>query len=166
MGLAVHEGAGLQRDERLDAVRLHAEPLQSPLPRGGAGDAAALPVRRDRRHPLVAARPRPAGTALGKTATDRAATDEFGRTLYARTEEGDRGVVDRVGAVAETRGLPRAQVALAWMLSRSGVTAPIVGATKPEHLKDAVAAVNVKLSAEEIAQLEESYQPHPVAGFS
>jgi aryl-alcohol dehydrogenase-like predicted oxidoreductase len=101
-----------------------------------------------------------------QTATDRAATDAFGKTLYARTEEDDRDIVERVGAVAERRALPRAQVALAWMLSRSVITAPIVGATKPEHLKDAVAAVTVKLSAEEIAQLEESYQPHPVAGFS
>jgi aryl-alcohol dehydrogenase-like predicted oxidoreductase len=99
-------------------------------------------------------------------ATDRAATDAFAKTLYSRTEDADRTVVERVGAVAEQRGLPRAQLALAWMLAKPGITAPIVGASKPAHLQDAVAAVSVKLSAEEIAKLEEPYVPHPVAGFS
>jgi len=100
-----------------------------------------------------------------KGATDRAASDEFGKTLYARTEPADRAVVDRLGEVAARRGVPRAQVALAWLLGRSSVTAPIVGATKPHHLEDAVAALSVALTSEEVARLEEPYVPHPVLGF-
>jgi aryl-alcohol dehydrogenase-like predicted oxidoreductase len=98
--------------------------------------------------------------------TDRAGTDEFGKTLYARTEQADRAVVDRLGEVAEKRGLPRAQVALAWMLSKPAITSPIIGATKPNHLEDAVAALAIKLTPEEIRRLEEPYVPHPVLGFS
>jgi 1-deoxyxylulose-5-phosphate synthase len=101
-----------------------------------------------------------------KGSTPRAGTDEFGKTLYARTEEADRAVVDRLGEVAEARGLPRAQVALAWLLGKPGVTSPIVGATKPHHLEDAVAALSIKLTPEEVARLEEPYVPHPVLGFS
>jgi 1-deoxyxylulose-5-phosphate synthase len=101
-----------------------------------------------------------------KSATERAATDEFGKTLYARTEESDRMVVERVGQIATERGMPRAQIALAWMLAKPLVTAPIVGATKPHHLEDAIAALSIKLSAEEISRLEEPYVPHPVLGFS
>ena len=86
--------------------------------------------------------------------------------MYSRTEEADRKVVDRLGQVAEQRGVPRAQVALAWMLGKPGITAPIVGATKPHHLKDAVAALALRLTPEEIAALEEPYTPHPVLGFS
>ncbi len=96
----------------------------------------------------------------------RAETDVFGRTMYSRTEEADKKVVDQLGQVAAQRGIPRAQVALAWLLAKPGVTAPIVGATKPHHLEDAVAALSVKLTAEEIATLEEPYIPHPVLGFS
>ncbi|WP_158890908.1 aldo/keto reductase [Amycolatopsis anabasis] len=95
--------------------------------------------------------------------TDRTETDEFGKTLY---EEGDRTTVDRVGEVAERRGIPRAQVALAWVLAQPGVDAPIVGATKPHHLSDAVAALDVELSDEESKALEEPYRPHPVRGFA
>jgi aryl-alcohol dehydrogenase-like predicted oxidoreductase len=98
--------------------------------------------------------------------TKRAETDKFGNTMYARTEEDDKKVVDRLGEIAEKRGAPRAQVALAWMLSKPAITAPIVGATKPHHLTDAVAALALKLTAEEIAALEEPYSPHPVLGFS
>ena len=98
--------------------------------------------------------------------TERAETDAFGKTLYKRTQEADRKVVDRVVEVAGKRGVPMAQVALAWLLSKPGVTSPIVGATKPHHLDDAVAAVGVKLAPEEIKALEESYVPHPVGGFS
>ncbi len=101
-----------------------------------------------------------------KANTERAGSDEFGKTLYARTEEADRIVVDRVGQVAEARGLGRAQVALAWLLSKPGVTSPIIGATKPHHLEDAITALSVTLSPEEIARLEEPYVPHPVLGFS
>jgi aryl-alcohol dehydrogenase-like predicted oxidoreductase len=86
--------------------------------------------------------------------------------MYSRTEEDDKKVVDRLGEIAELRGVPRAQVALAWMLSKPVITAPIVGATKPHHLTDAVAALALKLTAEDIAALEEPYTPHPVLGFS
>ena len=75
-------------------------------------------------------------------------------------------MVDRLGELAGARGVPRAQLALAWLLARPGVTAPIVGATKPHHLDDAVAAVALKLSPDEIASLEEPYTPHPVLGLS
>ena len=97
--------------------------------------------------------------------TRRLETDQFGKTLYNKNEDADRQITDRVGHVAEQRGIPRAQVALAWMLSKPFVTAPIVGATKMQHLEDAVAAVSVKLTPEEIASLEEPYEPHPVSGF-
>ncbi len=96
--------------------------------------------------------------------TARSETDEFGKTLYD-TSDGDRVIVDRVAEIAEGRGVPRAQVALAWCLSKPFVTAPIVGATKPEHIDDAVAAVELELTAEEIERLEEPYTPHPVVGF-
>jgi aryl-alcohol dehydrogenase-like predicted oxidoreductase len=98
--------------------------------------------------------------------TNRTETDAFGKTLYAHTEDADRRVVDRLGEVAEKRGVARAQVALAWLLSKPGVTSPIVGASKPHHLEDAVAAVSVHLTPEEITALEEPYVPHPVVGFS
>jgi 1-deoxyxylulose-5-phosphate synthase len=95
----------------------------------------------------------------------RTETDEaFGR-LFAKTEDADRKVVDRVAQVAAARGIPRAQVALAWLLAKPVITAPIVGATKLHHLDDALAAVRVKLSDDEIASLEEPYVPHAVVGF-
>ena len=97
--------------------------------------------------------------------TKRFETDQFARSMYSRTEEADRTVVESLGAVASKRGVPYAQVALAWLLSKQVVTSPIVGATKPHHLQDAAAALAVKLDAEEIAQLEAPYQPHPVLGF-
>ena len=97
--------------------------------------------------------------------TARADTDEFGRKLYARTEEHDRAVVDAVGRVAARRGVPRAQVALAWVARHPAVTAPIVGATKPHHLTDAVAALEMELTDAEVAELEAPYVPHPVSGF-
>ncbi|WP_433284790.1 aldo/keto reductase [Micromonospora sp. CA-244673] len=97
--------------------------------------------------------------------TARAETDEFGRALYARTEENDRAVVDAVAGIAAARGVPRAQVALAWVARNPAVTAPIVGATKPHHLTDAVAALELQLTDEEVAALEAPYVPHPVAGF-
>jgi aryl-alcohol dehydrogenase-like predicted oxidoreductase len=101
-----------------------------------------------------------------KASTERGQSDEFGKTLYAKTEETDQTVVDRVGAAAEARGLPRAQVALAWLLKKPSVTSPIIGATKPHHLDDAIAALSVELSSEEMARLEEPYVPHSVLGFS
>jgi len=101
-----------------------------------------------------------------RSSTERAATDEFGKKLYAKTEAADRAVVDRVGEVAKARGISMSQVALAWVLHKRAVTSPIVGATKPHHLDEAVAALSVKLSPEEITRLEEAYLPHAVAGFS
>ncbi|MGM0901162.1 MAG: aldo/keto reductase [Bacillota bacterium] len=97
--------------------------------------------------------------------TARSETDEFGKYLYAKTAESDRLVVERVAEIAEKRDVPRAQIALAWVLQKDMVTAPIIGATKMSHLEDAVAALEVKLSPEEIVFLEEPYVPHPVVGF-
>ena len=95
----------------------------------------------------------------------RTETDEaFGR-LFANTQEADRKIVDRVAKVATARGIPRAQVALAWLLAKPVTTAPIVGATKLQHLEDALASIDVKLSEDEIASLEEPYAPHAVVGF-
>ena len=96
----------------------------------------------------------------------RAATDEYGQKLYQQTEESDRTVVERLNQLAERKKLPPAQVALAWMLHKPVVTAPIIGATKPHHLDDAVAALEVELSPNEIVELEEAYMPHPVLGFT
>lgn len=101
-----------------------------------------------------------------REATTRSETDEYARTLYSATEKADRSVIDRVGEIAKVRGVPRAQVALAWLLAKPSVTAPIIGASKPQHLDDAVAALSLKLTSEEIAALEEPYVPHMVAGFS
>lgn len=98
--------------------------------------------------------------------TPRLVTDQYGKTLYGRTEETDRVVVDRVGEVAGRRGVPRAQVALAWMLGQPAITAPIVGATQPHHLQDAVTALGLRLEPEERAALEAPYVPHPVLGFA
>jgi aryl-alcohol dehydrogenase-like predicted oxidoreductase len=95
----------------------------------------------------------------------RTETDEFGKTLYAATGDADRKVVEAVAKVAKGRGIPRAQVALAWVLQKPGITAPIIGASKMGHLDDAVAALSVKLTAEEIAELEGAYVPHAVVGF-
>jgi len=102
----------------------------------------------------------------GDQSTTRATTDEFGKSLYNRAADADRAVIDRVQELAKKRGLPMAQIALAWHLHKPSVTSPIIGATKQQHLTDAIAAVEVKLSAEEMKSLEEAYAPHPVAGFS
>ncbi len=96
----------------------------------------------------------------------RSENDAFGRTLYDQTEEADRRVVEAVAAVAQERGVPRAQIALAWVLQKSAVTAPIVGATKPHHLDDAVAALSIRLTEDEVRRLEEPYVPHAVIGHS
>lgn len=96
--------------------------------------------------------------------TLRAQADAITKQRYDR--EDNVAIVQRVSELAEARGLPMAQVALAWMLSKPIVTAPIIGATKPHHLDDAIAALSVKLSPEEVQQLEEAYQPHPIIGFS
>jgi aryl-alcohol dehydrogenase (NADP+) len=94
--------------------------------------------------------------------TARAETDEFGKTLYS---EDDRIIVEAVAEIAHDRGVSRAQIALAWMLHNPVITAPIIGATKMTHLEDAIAAVDIALTDDEIARLEKPYHPHEVAGF-
>ncbi|MEI9983852.1 MAG: aldo/keto reductase [Aliidongia sp.] len=98
--------------------------------------------------------------------TERSETDAFGSLIYKATAEQDRRVVEAVAAVATERGAPRAQVALAWVLGKAEVTAPIIGTTKPHHLTDAVAALDIALTPAEIARLEEAYVPHPVVGLA
>jgi len=97
--------------------------------------------------------------------TERLEMDAVGKGLYAKVEEADRAVIDRVGEVAAARGVSRSQIALAWVSQVPGVTAPIVGATKPGHFEDALASLSLKLTPEEVRLLEEPYQPHPVAGW-
>jgi aryl-alcohol dehydrogenase-like predicted oxidoreductase len=101
-------------------------------------------------------------TREGERRTTRAETDAFQDTLYGSPADFD--VIDRLGEVAAERGVPPAQMALAWLLHKPAVTAPIVGATKLEHLEDALAAAELTLSAQEIERLEEPYVPHPVLG--
>jgi aryl-alcohol dehydrogenase-like predicted oxidoreductase len=95
--------------------------------------------------------------------TERAKTDAFGKKLYS--DETDFAIVERVSKIAASKGLPDAQIALAWMLTKPAITAPIIGASKPGHLEDAAAALSVELSVDEIEKLEELYRPHPVLGF-
>jgi aryl-alcohol dehydrogenase-like predicted oxidoreductase len=101
-------------------------------------------------------------TRGGERRTTRAETDSYADELYGRPEDFD--VVERLAEVAAERGAPPAQVALAWLLHKPGVTAPIVGATKLAHLEDALAAASLQLTPDEIARLEEPYRPHPVLG--
>lgn len=97
--------------------------------------------------------------------SNRVEKDEVGKRLYDRTAEIDRLIVERVAQLAEKRGVPKAQVALAWVAQKTPVNAPIVGASKPHHLDDAVQALALTLQPDEIAFLEEPYIPHPVSGF-
>jgi aryl-alcohol dehydrogenase-like predicted oxidoreductase len=97
--------------------------------------------------------------------TARSETDEFGKTLYAAQEDSDRRVAAAVAEVAEARGVPRAQVALAWVSRNPVVTAPIVGGTKASHIEDAVASLDLELTDDEVALLEEHYVPHAVVGY-
>jgi 1-deoxyxylulose-5-phosphate synthase len=97
--------------------------------------------------------------------TERSETDGFAKRLFASVNEADKEIVNRVAKVARDRDLPRAQIALAWVLQKQPVSAPIIGATKPQHLDDAIAALSVKLTGEEVAYLEEPYVAHPISGF-
>jgi aryl-alcohol dehydrogenase-like predicted oxidoreductase len=97
--------------------------------------------------------------------SERTETDNFGKTLFRHTVEADRKVIEAVASVAAARGISRAQVALAWVLAKPVVTAPIIGASKPGHLDEAVAALDLTLTDAEIVQLEAAYVPHAVAGF-
>ena len=96
--------------------------------------------------------------------TVRSKTDDFATSLYAGTTESDDKVIARVQALAAAHGVPPARIALAWLLHKPGVTAPIVGASKPQHIEDAVGALSIKLTAEEMVSLEQPYVPHPVVG--
>jgi len=100
----------------------------------------------------------------GAGETVRSRTDEYAHKLYYQPS--DFTVVERLTELAHRRGVPNAQVALAWMLAKPGITAPIVGASKPGHLEDAVAALDLELDDAEMRQLEEPYQPHPILGHS
>jgi aryl-alcohol dehydrogenase-like predicted oxidoreductase len=97
--------------------------------------------------------------------SERSKTDAFGSTLYTQAVDADRKIVEEVARIAKARGVPRAQVALAWVAQRRGVTAPIIGASKPQHLTDAVAALSLRLSEDEIKALEAPYVPHRIAGY-
>jgi aryl-alcohol dehydrogenase-like predicted oxidoreductase len=105
-------------------------------------------------------------TRAWDTQTARTQTDAYGNKLYVATVDADRKVVEQVATIAAARGVPKAQVALAWIAQKPFVTAPIVGASKPQHLDDAVAALTIKLDAAEIAQLEAPYAPHAIAGHT
>jgi len=110
--------------------------------------------------------------ARGRLARDwddtsgRMESDEFGRKLYAATTAADRDVVERLGEIAQKRGVPRARIALAWLLHKPVITAPIVGATRMQHLDDAVESLSIRLTDDEVSALEKPYIPHPIAGFS
>lgn len=126
-----------------------------------------IPLCEDQKIAIIPWSPLARGLLTGKRSkerneTERAKTDAFGKKLYS--EDSDFEIVDRLAEVAKQKNLPDAQVALAWMLSKSYITAPIIGASKPGHLEDAVAATEVRLSDEEIQSLEELYRPHPVLG--
>jgi aryl-alcohol dehydrogenase (NADP+) len=134
----------LYREEEREMIPLcHAESLGlipwSPLARG------------------LLARSRQVGTVRSKT-------DDFATSLYAGTTESDDKVIARVQALAAAKGVPPARIALAWLLHKPVVTAPIVGASKPQHIEDAVGALSIKLTAEEMVSLEQPYVPHPVVG--
>ena len=128
-----------------------------------------IPFCQDQKIAVIPWSPLARGLLTGKRSkegneTERAKTDTFSKSLYRL--DSDFEIVNRVTAIAEQKGLPNAQVAMAWMLSKPYITSPIIGASKPGHLEDAVASLSVKLSNEEIKQLEELYQPHPVLGFN
>lgn len=98
--------------------------------------------------------------------TDRSSADPFGNTLYDATKAADKAVVEKVASIAAARGITRAQVALAWLLRNPVISAPIVGAGKPGHLEDALAALDVSLTDEEVSELEAPYIPHPAMGIA
>ena len=97
--------------------------------------------------------------------TTRSRNDQFGDYLYNATSEADNRVAEVVAEVAEERGVRRARVALAWLLQKPGITAPIIGVTKAHHLEDALAALTLTLTEEEVQRLEAPYIPHPIVGF-
>ncbi|WP_028549670.1 aldo/keto reductase [Paenibacillus sp. UNC451MF] len=126
-----------------------------------------LPLCREEKIAVIPYSPLAKGrlTRDWEEATHRSETDSVQKSQYDPTASTDRLVVERVAAIAEKRGVPRAQIALAWVLQKIPVTAPIIGATKMSHLEDAIAALSITLTPEEIASLEEPYVPHPIIGF-
>jgi aryl-alcohol dehydrogenase-like predicted oxidoreductase len=161
VGVAVLQAAVHRHAARLDAVRVHAEPVQPRAARGGAGDVrpardqgvGSLPWS-----PLAKGRlAKPWGTQ-----TQRGDTDPL-QSRY--TGEYNKPIVEAVQRIAEARDVPMAQVALAWVLHNPSVVAPIVGSTKAQHLADAVAALSVELTEEEITALEEPYTPRQPSGY-
>ncbi len=102
----------------------------------------------------------------GEAGTDRGKSDQFSHKLYDAYLESDRQVVESVAVIAKKRGVPMAQVAMAWLLGKPVVTSPIFGATKPQHLEDALASLTIKLTEDEDKALEAAYIPHAIAGFS
>jgi aryl-alcohol dehydrogenase-like predicted oxidoreductase len=125
-----------------------------------------IPLCQDQGIGLIPWSPLARGQLAGNTrnVTTRTKTDDFSKRLYVHP--GDAKVIDRVAEVAAGRGVPPAQVALAWMLSKPHITAPIIGASKPHHLGDALAALELSLETDEITRLEEVYEPHAVIGHS
>ena len=125
-----------------------------------------LPLCQDQKIAVIPFSPLARGwlTRQPTNASPRAQTDELVKTRY--TQEDNMTIIQQVSEIAKAHDLPMAQVALAWMLSKSVVTAPIIGATKPHHLEDAIAAISIRLTAEEIQRLEETYRPHPIIGHS
>ncbi len=138
---------------------LYREEEREMIPLCAAEGVAVIPWSPLARGLLAGTRKSPADVQ----STRRAESDDFARKLY--DQPGDQEVIDAVRRAAEARGVPPARVALAWLLSRPAVTAPIIGATKMQHLEDAVAALDLELSAEEVRKLEAPYRPHPVRGF-
>lgn len=127
-----------------------------------------LPFCRNQNIAVIPWSPLARGLLTGKRTkerneTERAKTDAFGKSLYTRDD--DFAIADLVTRMGDERGIPATQIALAWLFSKPVITAPIIGASKPGHLEDAVGALTVTLSDDEIRQLEEAYQPHPVAGI-
>ena len=128
-----------------------------------------LPLCQDQKLAVIPFSPLARGVLARKPTKEQNDTPRFQSDSLASsryTQEDNVSTVERVSELAEARGLPMAQVALAWMLSKPLITAPIIGATKPHHLEDAVAALSIQLSPEEIARLEEPYRPHPIIGHS
>lgn len=138
---------------------LYREEEREMLPLCAAEGVGVIPWSPLARGLLAGTRQSPKDT----TATRRAETDDFARKLY--DQPCDQDVIDAVRRVAQARGVAPARVALAWLLSQPTVTAPIIGATRMQHLEDAIAALELELSKEEVAQLEAPYRPHPVRGF-
>lgn len=125
-----------------------------------------LPLCKDQNLAVTPYSPLASGRLIrdASVTTHRSETDAIQKSKYDPTAAADRFIIERVAEVAEKRGVPRVHIALAWLLQKEQVAAPIVGATKLSHLEDAVGALSVKLSAEEMAYLEEPYVPHPVVG--